>query len=367
MIVVVGRGILGLSVAEFLSRDPHVAIRVLASSQRDSASQAAAANLATKAQVFARDPHFELKLSGKRIYRRWLQQLCSESTQYRNIALNTVYVEGLGRDMFSSPELAEKQWRRVAQVPEEIAQRGLQAQALLRPQTDTIEYGSEAWVDAEFLLRLLEDVCRARGVEFCECDVLQVTDFEAHSAGAQAIVICAGSETLRLLEAWQLNQLPEAFRKSRRWSYGATLSFEAPRLQFPTGVSLFEWVSHAALEKLTFSGASGRYFCSSVSVSCPNSPDANKPGEPDFEKLKQQQIVMKDALDKFFGLKLVDLNHSWRWGTRLGFGHKELVVEAVPHHFSFLAGPVVVASGAHKSGFLFAPLIGSLVRQKLQA
>jgi glycine/D-amino acid oxidase-like deaminating enzyme len=367
MIVVVGKGIFGLSVAEFLSRESQRKVRLLFSAQKGTASLAAAANLATKAQVFARDPHFGLKLSGKQIYRRWLQQLCAESPRYRDVDLNTIYVEGLGRDVFSSVELAEKQWKRVVQSPVDLVARKCPPQAVFRKTQDSIEYGHEAWVDADFLLNLLEDVCLSRGVEFCECDATNISDLEIQSHGASALILCAGSETPLLLEALQLRELPLAFQKSRRWSYGATLALSTPQLQLPQGVALLEWVSDAALEKLTFSGAGERYYCSSVSVSCPNSILSSTAGEPNREQLEQQQAVVADALEKFFGLRLDGVTHSWRWGTRLGFGHKELVVEAVPHDFSFLEGPIVVASGAHKSGFLFAPLIGSLVRQKLQA
>ena len=67
--VVVGRGIIGLSVAEVLSRT--LPVIVLFRDEPWMGSKAAAANLSTKAQVFARDPHFDLKLKGKSKYRSW--------------------------------------------------------------------------------------------------------------------------------------------------------------------------------------------------------------------------------------------------------------------------------------------------------
>ena len=66
-IYIVGSGIIGLSVAEYFSRNnPHVT--VISNNNPLAGSYAAAANLATKGQLFGRDPHFQIKLDAKKIY-----------------------------------------------------------------------------------------------------------------------------------------------------------------------------------------------------------------------------------------------------------------------------------------------------------
>jgi len=367
MIVVVGKGIFGLSVAEFLSRQRQNKIVVLASDEHVPASRAAAANLSTKSQVFARDPHFELKISGKKNYPEWLKSLCHESASFSLEELNSSFVSSRGRDIFSSVELADRQWKRVVQPKSEISARGLPEQSVVRVGSQEIEYGDEAWVDASFLLNLLESVCRSRGVEFRNCDVANLANLEAECVDAQSLILCTGSQTPRILRAWNLNELPPSLGKSQRWSYGGTLSIDIPGWQMPDGISLLEYVSAEALEKVTFSGSHGRLFCSSVSVSFADKEHQNQAAEADFFKTVAQQQCLIATLQKVFKIELDRHEHYWRWGVRLGYGHRELVVEALPHTFSFVRGPLVIAAGAHKSGFLFAPEIGSLVGQKLQA
>ena len=367
MIVVVGKGIFGLSVAEFLSRQRQNKIVVLASDEHVPASRAAAANLSTKSQVFARDPHFELKISGKKNYPEWLKSLCYESAGFSLGELKSSFVSSRGRDLFSSVELADRQWNRVVQPKSEISARGLPEQSVVRVGSQEIEYGDEAWVDASFLLNLLESVCRSRGVEFRNCDIADLANLEAECVDAQSLILCTGSQTPRILQAWNLSELPPSLGKSQRWSYGGTLAIDIPGWQMPDGISLLEYVSAEALEKVTFSGTYGKLYCSSVSVSCADKHHQNQPAEPDFFKIEAQQRSLISTLHKIFKIKLDLHEHHWRWGVRLGYGHRELVVEALPHTFSFLKGPLVVAAGAHKSGFLFAPEIGSLVGQKLQA
>jgi hypothetical protein len=50
-------------------------------------------------------------------------------------------------------------------------------------------------------------------------------------------------------------------------------------------------------------------------------------------------------------------------GYRVGYGHEELVVEKIYSNDQNLN--IFVCAGAHKSGYLFAPVVGSIL-QNLQ-
>ncbi|MEY4064645.1 MAG: hypothetical protein RIR26_853 [Pseudomonadota bacterium] len=364
MIVVVGSGIIGLSVAEFLTRSGERSVTIVSSSHFSPASQAAAANLATKAQAFARDPHFAIKLAGKMKYPEWLEKLRAESAF--NGSLSSIYSCGVGRDLFESQELADRQWMRVRQDEAQIAAWGLPPQKLRRIDGQTIECDDEAWVDAASLLRMLESVCRKRGVVFHEADVRDIESWSRELQSAEAVVLCAGAGTVQILESWPSVELPPAFSKSLRWSFGGTLTIHDSGVQLGEGVALLEKVGSSEPSKVTFSGAHGTLFCSSVSIPCvfPHRPMSD--GDPALQNISLQQDVVFRKVREVFGIEPQQKRWEWKWGHRLGFGHREWLVERVPHSLPHLKGPLVVAAGVHKSGYLAAPLMGELVMQKLQ-
>ena len=157
-VFVVGRGILGLSCALALARAGH-AVVVVSSPHSPRASEAAAANLALKAQVFGRDPHFALKLRARESYAQWLQGLAGD----------VPFASGVGLELFDAPHLRDAQEARVRQPADALAARGFGAQGVARVSADAwgaLTYLGEAWVDAHALLAALETTCRALGVDF---------------------------------------------------------------------------------------------------------------------------------------------------------------------------------------------------------
>lgn len=369
-VIVAGQGILGLSTAEFLSRSGCAEVQVIAADKYPAASLAAAANLSTKGQAFARDPHFNLKIQGKQKYAQWLVDLRHEIGVANFSDLTGLFMMGRGRDVFFDSEDCLAQWRRVQQPAEEIAARGFSAQKIERPDSHTIEYGDEAWVDAQRLLNLLEAVCRQRGVRFSHADFLNPNEFSRLFDAADHFVLATGAQTLRILAAWDAPQRKNFFRKARRWSYGGTLEIRNEDCRLPEGITLLEVCPvRGPLSKLTFSGTNGRIFCSSISVKCQDQDEAVLPKMPNESELEEQQQIVFDLVQRTFGFDPRTQMHNYRWGLRLGFGHSELVVESLPVPAVLqpkVSGSFIVAAGAHKSGFLFAPCIGELVMQKMQ-
>jgi hypothetical protein len=369
-VVVIGKGILGLSIAEFLSRSGQAQVQVLSSTACSAASSAAAANLATKAQVFARDPHFDLKIRGKKIYRQWLVDLRKECGEASPDDLSLVYCLATGRDVFDDANACNAQWQRVVQPVAEIVERGFQPQKIARSGECSIEYADEAWVDAQYLLALLEKVCRARGVVFDELDVAEVSDISAHVGHCDHLILSAGAWTPRILSAWGADSNC-GFLQKRRWSFGGTLEIETSARQIPENISLFEVVSELREPaKLTFSGNSRRLLCSSISVKCADRGMSEIPSQISVAgQIALQQKHMTEVAQEILGCELNQVPHRFHWGMRLGFGHCELVVEQllVPALLPLVRKSLLVAAGAHKSGFLFAPCIGEIVMQKMQA
>lgn len=369
-IAILGKGILGLSIAEYLSRSGEFQVDILSSENYACASSAAAANLATKAQMFARDPHFALKLQGKNDYRQWLAGLRREDGAAQPDDLSALYVAGFGRDLFADEAACTAQYKRVLQPSEDLAARALLLQSISRPSACELEYGGEAWVHAGGLLELLERVCRRRGVSFSECDAMQENDFFAAARNADGLVLAAGATTPQILSAWNVRHEGELFRKSRRWSLGATLEIENPHWSMPAGVSILEVVpAKGALTKLAFSGVGGRLFCSSVSVKCADKGFARPPEEAECAMIELQKKLVRQLVFENFSFYPEQFRHHFRWGLRLGFGHSELMIESLSVPACFASSRIkslVVAAGAHKSGFLFAPRIGELVLQKVQ-
>ncbi|NBO37045.1 FAD-dependent oxidoreductase [bacterium] len=367
-IVVVGKGILGLSVAEALSRRAELEVYIVSHPNYSEASASAAANLSTKSQVFARDTHFDLKLASRHLYSEWLRNMRREIELPQADDLSKIYKLGVGRDVFSNENLANRQWQRALQSPDEIHIRGLSPQKIYRVSPRVIEYQEEGWVSAQHLLELLEQVCRKRGVQFLTVDMTELEKWPNELMNIDHLVLCTGWMTPQILARWNIRVLPAALQRNLRWSFGGTARLGLPAWEMPEDLALLEICSSGVMPKFTLSGGGGQLFGSSVSVSCANTGNLEIPQPPSQVLVEEQMRAAVKTISSYLNTGSEKLPFEWRWGMRLGYGHKELVVEKIEpsHHKNpHIQGVIVVAAGAHKSGFLFAPSIGESVLQKL--
>ena len=126
--------------------------------------------------------------------------------------------------------------------------------------------------------------------------------------------------------------------------------------------------------KLTFSGNKEKVFISSTSVKENNSNilnNDNKDNYDDFLKnLKKENINFLNFLknsEEFPDCPIVKnseqkenltLTFHEQNGIRIGFGHQEIIIEHIKNTQNCEKACLFVCAGAHKSGFLFGPVIG---------
>jgi hypothetical protein len=227
-------------------------------------------------------------------------------------------------------------------------------------------YQEEAWVDASSLLKQLSSFLMQHKVEW-------ISDVVSNALLAKLkpnfCVLCTGAWTIATLESLNIS-VPDVLKKSQRVTMGSTIQGvfahilpNDPLFDFV----LYEKVSLYRKQKVTFT--LGECFSKTQHYLSSSSLKIN------IEDILQHEIKNKDTYFKNLeheNQKLLELfSHSsfaslenvntFRYfsGLRIGFGHSELVV----HPFSFEHGSAVVCAGAHKSGFLWAPVVGELVFQ----
>ena len=368
--LIIGAGILGLALAEFFSRTPeHGSITIVDGGFALSGSQAAAANLATKGQQFARDPHFELKLRSKKIYASWLQKLIDEAQTFgAHLSLAEMFRQGEGLDIFKNVTDRDHQFQRVEQPPEQLEKLGLPTNAICKLHETQIQYQDEAWVDASILMQLLRLVLENRGVKFIEecLDERSLLSEKMHLLKERdPILVCTGAWTLEFLQSMELS-LPAALQKSRRLTVGSTVSLKK-RSQSPD-FCLVDLVGHAGRTKVTLSGNDEETHVSSTTLRIENKESFDEEMRKTLQTL--DDTMLNSALQFMQGTDAPveegfaheDILHH-KTGMRIGFGHSELV--AVKLDETFEGHPLLVCAGAHKSGFLFAPVIGEVISQVL--
>ena len=232
--MVIGCGILGLSSAHALARAGQD-VAVVSSPQWPRASVAAAANLALKAQSFARHPHFALKLRMRERYAEWLKEVGQESGSL------VPFRQGRGIALFDSVEASDTQWRRVLQPESDVRARGLPPQGVSRlPSGEhdswTLCYEREGWVDALALLSALEAACLSHGVRFIERQVDSWQGMSDIVDENTRVLVCAGAGTPRLLQVLELEASapPLRTRLARpRWSAGSVFVSRSHSLHAP--------------------------------------------------------------------------------------------------------------------------------------
>lgn len=357
--IIVGSGILGLSLAEYLTRQsiPANELKIISTENEKSGSSAAAANLATKGQLFARDPHFKLKLDSKMNYKNWLQILINElnNSEYK---IDSIYKEGKGIEYFATNDEMLEHFKRVKQSDTELKKRNLPLDSIQK-NNNSIIYANEAWVDAKKLLQLLRHILLKRDV------IIEKKEFNLDyynnlikNYDCKNIIFCVGAWTKSLLQELQFT-LPKEFEKERL-TIGST--FMGEKLFHLNEYALIEKNSLKTKEKITLSGTNSINYISSSTVKIDKLTD-----NINFDKLSEKNKKLLDFLQNLsidFSFKNLDLSALKQIdGYRVGFGHSEIVITELQSKSSGIRS--FVCAGAHKSGFLFAPVIGERMQKML--
>ena len=375
--IIVGKGILGLAAAEYFSRaevqlafGPTKICVVSSLEMHPPGSAAAGANLSTKGQLFARDPHFALKLAGKNRYPKWLNGLLEEcgSERTNSPELSAFFRWGTGLDFFADVLDAQKQFQRVFQGVEALEQRGLPTTAVAFENEKSLRYHDEAWVDARFLLSLLEQVCRRRGVTFleknieCEKDLEQIYAQQFQNQQFQGVVLCPGASVLQLLKNLGFTAPPE-LKRAHRVTWGSTFVYSAASFHSENHAALCEDVRKDFLSKVTLSGGPHSVVASSTTVKIRTAEDGSIHIK-DMEKNQWQEANKalgshaQEFATRIWGEHpACSLGQPTVYsGSRIGFGHQEIVITKLSDKWRGLQ--VLLCAGAHKSGYLFAPVVG---------
>jgi glycine/D-amino acid oxidase-like deaminating enzyme len=338
-ILIVGSGILGLSVATYFAKHhPEFKISLLSNDDPLAGSLAAAANLSTKGQEVGRDPHFQIKIEAKKKYKQWILSFLTEINPTAGLS-DDFYQEGPGIDFFECEEDAQIQWNRVY---------CLQNEPIHRPHPLQIQYENEAWVHAPTLLKLLKDYLIFKKIEFIR-DNVGIKYLQDKNT---ATIFCTGAWTPQIL--YQLGlPLPRGFLKPPHLTMGSTLRGPNIFTNLHPQTVLQEKVSRGQKTKITFSGSAQNQYLSSTTTKLFYNPDFSFQITEDQQNeltLQNQALLQEARAATYTGPTLLPkTNLDIATGLRIGFGH------------------AVVCAGAHKSGFLFAPMVGEIVYQTLNS
>lgn len=357
-IIVIGSGILGLSVAEYLSRTEKN-VTILSNDHPMSGSFAAAANLATKGQLYGRDPHFQMKIDAKNKYRGWITSLLEEAQE--NIELERIFRQGAGIDSFFSKEDRDHHLQRVLQPQEELLERKLPVDFIKSEDDNKVIYQDEAWVDAAFLLRILKNVLLKRGVIFISETFSQKSLERYKNKECVNLIFCTGAWTKDLLSSLSF-PIPNRMQRQARFTIGSTFFGNKILESDQENFVLQEIISFGRKNKVTFSGNENLQYVSSSTLKF--SSEKFPYFENEIENINDKNIELlklaKLKIKKSCYLK-EDCELNKLTGIRVGYGHSEIVLEKFIHHnFN-----TVICSGAHKSGFLFASEVGGRISAML--
>ncbi len=382
-ILIIGNGILGLSVAEFFSRQQYINkyfVEIESKKNLLTGSSAAAANLATKGQLFGKDPHFQMKLNGKNIYFQWLKNLCFESnTDEKEIEMH--FRSGFGLDFFSKKEDLECQFNRVLQNKDDLIKKKLptdfiqienEALKLNQLELHCISYKNEFWVDANWLLNLLHKTLIKRNIKMNSSE----NGFTEHQIGISHIIYCMG--------AWT-NSKNQFNIKLGKVTYGITCFLDEKNsaeffesliqieAQFTNNknekkVSLYSFHYYddkGEKIKFTISGQKNRiYFSSTTIILKDDIPFTEGFFKNEYDNIN---IDFKKNIHKFLkeNFNRDTIIYSVE-GYRIRYGHQEFLVQEICNADQSYYKKIVCA-GAHKSGFLIAPVISEIVEKILMS
>lgn len=358
-IVIVGSGIIGLSIAEYFSaRSEKYHTTIISNCHPLSGSFAAAANLGLKGQFYARDQHFQIKLEAQKSYPNWIAHLLKEAKT--TIKSEEIYRHGLGIDHFSNEAGRDKQLIRVRQPKEILQSKNLPLDSITIQSHNQIIYQNEAWVDARSLMKVIWGILEKRAVSFIQESFSQI-HLKKYSQQKNTITIfCTGAWSKSLLTELEL-PLPPALKGRERLTAGMTFFgkniFENSDVKFV----LQDKIYYDQKEKMTFSGPVERQTLSSLTI---------KLESLDFRSQNKKQIIENEKVDTFLNLAKLSFENSpflkenvnleQVEGFRVGYGPSEIAVEQIFLNTS-LSSQGLICAGAHKSGFLFAPMMGEKI------
>lgn len=237
--IIVGAGILGLSVAEAASRSG-ICVDVLDAPHASGASWAAAAQLGMKGQALSKSGVFATKLGGQRCYETWLER-------WDGLDPKPWFRRGWGRDRVLNDAECAEQIRRVAKHERDAGTvfhgPGL---AFCSQNQREILYLQEACVDAPVLLSRLRSALEARGVRFwrgdaCDKETMRrlirekladrATNQDCPGTELRSIVLAAGAWSFEVLQAWGGFADLQLDFSAVRYSLGGTLVLQPGEIE----------------------------------------------------------------------------------------------------------------------------------------
>lgn len=358
-IVIAGAGILGLSVAECVSRRGERVV-VLDTGQPLQGSAAAAAQLGLKGQSVFRSSDFGLKISGQRMYEHWLRLWCGAET------VPSWFHRGLGRERFLTPADVLKHKTRICKH-EQHPRFGWQGPTLVHEVAGglSLTYVHEASVNAPQMLQALRGCLISRGVEFLPLDVREVAS--VLSLRPRSVVLAVGAWSEDVVPFW--SDCAEAVFTAKsglttsRLSLGATIDAGQIGGDLDLNTHVVEGVTLPdAGERLSIT-AHGDLF-SVTSLSCTVS--STQISRADRQALVVEQGKAQELLGKF-GLCLWGKT-ALRTGLRFRATNHDMICREIPlkveiscHSRTTPLPRVILFTGANKSGYLYGPALAPVV------
>lgn len=226
--------------------------------------------------------------------------------------------------------------------------------------SNKIIYQNEAWVDADLLLEILLRTLEIRKVPVLNQSFTRGLMTEILADKNTFIIFCVGAWTKSLLSNLEF-EIPRHILNQQKLTFGST--FYGPDVfeHYNENFILHDKISYVPRHKLTICGSRRKQFISSTTakISALNDTYFGNASVREKEFLEFASLKFDDApfLKKDVTLK----NKS---GFRVGFGNHEFVVEKL-NLISRQTTRCIVCAGAHKSGFIYAPMMGSHVEKLL--
>ena len=346
-LLIIGSGIVGLSLAEYFSRDTANTV-ILNSSKEDllAGSLAAPANVSLKSQVTARQKHFNYKIQAQTLYSKWIRNLEQESSPSEEQGIK-IFRQGRSLEFFETEKLKEEQYLRVTKNASHDPQK-------IRMLSHKIEYDDEIYVSGSELLKLLKEVLQKRLNFRFDFTLLSRKNTSFLFADFEKVFFCTGAWTFQLLEELGIK---EGLNFKPRYSLGLSLSFRAKKSILRDYV-LIDMVKKES-QKSTLSGREGQFcYLSSFSRKLINlnnldtfSQDLKAEGLSALESFQKEGFI--DSISDI----------SYLFGVRMRLNHEELSIQHICS--PDINTRLYFCSGFHKSGFYYAPIIGEVVQNFL--